>query len=44
MMARTYCCVCVFRNFRFCIVLFTEGCVVIPKKAFRLRQNSGKRV
>ena len=43
-MARTYCCVCVFNDFRFCIVLFTEGGAVIQKKAFRLRENSGKRV
>ncbi|CTQ03941.1 hypothetical protein BN1007_130102 [Klebsiella variicola] len=43
MMARTYCCVCVFSDFRFCIVLFTEGGVVIQKKAFRLRENSVKR-
>lgn len=32
-MARTYCCVCVFSDFRFCIVLFTEGGAVIQCEA-----------
>ncbi|MDP0983940.1 hypothetical protein, partial [Klebsiella variicola] len=40
--ARTYFCVCLFSDFRFCIVLFTEGVVLIQKKAFRLRENSVK--